>query len=145
MTISKYYNSIRHLFKYILTLSMSLRIVFILFCCFPFMILGKNSQYYQDIKIGTVWFQGKSSKLSNEARLALDSFIREIQKDTTLKVQAVAYNKDFCSKCGNRSWKRATVVLTYLSRRGISEDRLTFTNILEGDFNKVDLFFVSSK
>lgn len=109
------------------------------------MILGQDDEHFRQIKLGTISFRGGSSKLTKEARLILDSFVTVIQINLTAKVQAVAYNKDLCSVCGDRSWRRATEVLKYLSKHGVCEDRLTFTNSLEGDFNKVDIFLVSEK
>jgi len=97
-----------------------------------------------DVQLGTVWFNGKSIKLTKEAKAALDTFIKEIQNNPTMQVKAVSFNKDLCDKCSNRSWKRATAVLKYLSKHGVSEDRLGFTNRLEGELNKVDIFLTAS-
>ncbi len=96
------------------------------------------------VKIGTVWFIGKGTKLTKSARATLDSCIRQIQNknNQAMQVQAVSYNKDFCDECGNRSWKRTKTVLSYFSKHGISDEKLTFTNQLDGELNKVDLFLV---
>lgn len=59
-----------------------------------------------------------------------------------MQVQAVSFNKDFCDVCGARSLKRTMAVLTYLSKRGIPDNKLTLTNCLDGELNKVDLFLV---
>ena len=119
---------------------MAPRTVFILFYFLPCVSFGQENAHEPDIKLGTVWFKNKSTKLAQDAKSTLDSFIRQIQNDTSLTAQVISFNKDLCDKCGVRSWKRATAVLTYLSKHGVSGDRLTFTNRLEGELNKVDLF-----
>ncbi len=124
---------------------MTLRTIFILLYFLPSVSFGQENKHIPDIKLGTVWFKDKSTRLTLNAKLTLDSFIRQIQKDTTLSVQVISFNKDFCDKCGVRSWKRATTVLTYLAKHGVSNKRLTFTNRLEGELNKVDLFLTSLK
>lgn len=124
---------------------MTLRTVFILFYFFPCITFGQSNESKQDIKSVTVWFKGNSIKLTQGTKATLDLLIRQIKNDTALYVQAISYNKDFCDKCGVRSWKRATAVLTYLYNHGISDNRLTFTNRLEGELNKVDLFLTSIK
>jgi hypothetical protein len=97
-----------------------------------------------EVQLGTVWFNNKSIKLTKEAKSALDTFIKQIQHNPTMQVKAVSFNKDLCDKCSNRSWKRATAILKYLSKHGVSEDRLVFTNRLEGELNKVDIFLTAS-
>jgi len=96
-----------------------------------------------DVQIGTVWFKGKSPKLSKEAKAVLDTVIQRIQNNPTMQVKTVSFNKDFCDKCSNRSWKRATAVLSYLSKHGVPQNRLVITNKLEGELNKIDLFLTS--
>lgn len=97
-----------------------------------------------DVKLGTVWFRGKSIELTKEAKAALDIFTKQIQNSPTMQVRAVSYNKDLCDKCSNRSWKRTTVIFKYLSKHGVSANRLIFTNQLEGELNKVDMFLTAS-
>ena len=97
-----------------------------------------------DVQLGTIWFSGKSVKLTKETKATLDTFIKQIQNSPTMQVRAVSFNKDFCDKCGNRSWKRTTAILKYLSKHGVSDNRLIFTNRLEGELNKVDIFLTAS-
>lgn len=104
---------------------------------------GQNYDDTPDIQLGTVWFKGKSTKLTKDGKATLDSFIQQIQSNPSMHVQAISYNKDFCDKCGARSWKRANTVLTYLSKQGVPDNRLVFTNRLEGELNKVDLHLTS--
>lgn len=97
-----------------------------------------------EIQLGTVWFNGKSTKLTNEARSALDTIIKQILTNPTLQVKIVSYNKDFCDKCSKRSWKRTSLIVKYISKYGISEERLLSENRLEGEMNKVDIVLISS-
>jgi len=97
-----------------------------------------------DVQVGTVWFEGKSIKLTKEAKAALDTLIKQIQNNPTMQVKAVSYNKDLCDKCSKRSWKRTTAIFKYLSKRRVSENRLVSTNRLEGELNKVDIFLTAS-
>ena len=96
-----------------------------------------------DQKIGTVYFIGEKAKLTKNAKATLDSCVKQIQNHSSMHVQVISYNKDFCEQCGDISWKRAQSVLRYLSKRGISKDRLTFSNQLDGELNKVDLLLVT--
>ena len=97
-----------------------------------------------DVKLGTVWFKDKSAKLTKEAKAVLDSFLKRIQSNPTMQVKTVFSNKDFCSKCDIRNWKRSTSIFKYLSRHGVSERRLEFTNTVKEESNKVDIFFTAS-
>ena len=119
---------------------MILRILFVLLLTSPLVSLGQEN----DIKLGTVWFKDKNASLTKAAKATLDSIIIQIKANPTMNAQAVSFNKDFCDKCGVRNMKRCAAVLTYLSRHGISVDRLMSTNRLEGELNKVDLFLTSS-
>jgi hypothetical protein len=98
----------------------------------------------EDVQLGTVWFAGKSTKLTKEAKATLDTFIKQIQNSPDMQVKAVSFNKDLCDKCSNRSWKRTEKILKYLSKHGVSKNRLVSTNRLEGEFNKVDIFLTAS-
>jgi hypothetical protein len=102
---------------------------------------GQNSSI--NMPLGTVWFVGKSTYLTREAKVTLSGFIKQIRDNPKLQVKAVSFNKDLCDECGDRSWKRAKIVLSYLSKHGIPDNRLTFTNELDGELNKVDLFLIS--
>jgi hypothetical protein len=111
--------------------------------CVPSFAQDKRDSISIHIPLGEVWFNGKSAKLTKHAKAILSSFIVPIQAKPTLKVQAVAYNKDFCSECDARSWKRSISVLNYLSKHGVPDDRLVFTNKLDsGELNKVELSLV---
>lgn len=102
------------------------------------------SQYSPaDKPLGTVRFIGKSTKLTRQAKVKLDNIVSQIKDDTTMHVKAISFYKDFCDKCGDRSWKRANAVLAYLSKHGIADDRLNLTNELDGELNKVDLFLIA--
>lgn len=107
--------------------------------CIPSFGQGIISQN-EEIQLGTVLFRGNSLKLTKEAKTTLDIFIKQIQKSLGMQVKAVSFNKDFCDKCSRRSSKRTTAILKYLSKHGVSKDRLIFTNRLEGELNKVDIF-----
>jgi hypothetical protein len=122
---------------------MILRLIFILAKCFPLGVFGQDTDYVPSINLETVWFKAESTKLTKNAKITLDSLITQIKSNPKIVVQAIAYNKDLCDKCGVRSWKRATAVLTYLSKHGISDNRLSFTNRLDGELNKVDLLLTS--
>lgn len=119
---------------------MTLRILLVLLSFLPFVTSGQDN----DIKLGTIWFKDKSASLTKAAKSTLDSFIIQIKSNPTRHVQAISYNKDLCDKCGVRSMKRVEAVFTYLSRHGISADRLLSANRLEGELNRVDLFLTSS-
>jgi hypothetical protein len=122
---------------------MILRILSALFLILNLTSYGQDGNNSPDIELGSVWFKEKSTKLTKDAKITLDSFMHIIQDNPTMHVRAVSYNKDFCDRCGVRSWRRATAVLTYLAKHGISNDRLSFTNQLEGELNKVDLLLTS--
>lgn len=116
------------------------RILALLFLVLHLCTYGQNHDQTPDIELGTIWFKGKSTKLTGVAKASLDKFVQQIQSNPAMHVKAVSFNKDFCNQCGVRSWTRATTVLRYLSERGIAKDRFRFTNRLEGELNKMDLY-----
>lgn len=122
---------------------MKLRISFIFLLYVPFVTFGQTTEGMPDINLGTVWFKGESIKLTKDAKATLDTFITQIRQNPKMSVQAIAFNKDFCDKCAVRSIKRAKAVLTYLSQHGVTDDRLTYTNRLQGELNKVDIVLTS--
>jgi len=122
---------------------MTRRILFILLLSLPFATFGQDNDRLSDIKLGTVWFKSKSANLTKVAKATLNTFIRQIQDHPTMHVQVISFNKDLCDRCGVRSLKRVKAVLTYLSKQGISYDRLLSSNRLEGELNKVDLVLTS--
>lgn len=97
-----------------------------------------------DIQLGSVSFKKNSTKLSKKMKEVLDTMISHMQSNATMQVRAISSNKDLCPKCSKRSWKRTQAVLQYLSKHGVSEQRLVFTNRLDGESNKVDLFLTTS-
>lgn len=115
------------------------------------LIIGCIPSFGQDITsskdnvhIGTVCFKDKSSKLTKEAKATLDTLIKQIQGKPAMQVKAVSSNKDFCDKCSSRSWKRVTAIMKYFTKHGVPKDRLVFTNLLEGESNKVEIFLAAS-
>ena len=116
--------------------------ILILFTCIS--AYGQEISNTSDIEVGTIWFKGKSTRLSNSAKHVLDSLILIIKNKPQLNVLATSYSKDFCDHCGVRSWDRSAAVFSYLVKHGIPEGKMSFINHQDGELNKVTLSFTTS-
>ena len=93
------------------------------------------------VDIGTISFKNKSFKLSNKAKTKLDSIVAFLKNNINCDLYFVSHASDFCDKCDVLSWDRTTSVISYLNNNGISNDRLQPNNILDGNFNYINLSF----
>jgi len=134
-TISQNARTVTH---NIMNFSLKAFLVYMMFL--PVVSVAQDSLHQPDSPPGTVWFSRKSARLTKAARASLDSMLGSIQVDTSLDIQIITYAKDLCEKCGLLSWIRAERVSNYLTKKGVSGNRIIATNRIEGELNKVDLF-----
>lgn len=106
--------------------------ILIMLVCHGVALLGQDTTCIpQDL--GKVYFDSKSSKLSQHEKRKLDTLISLINSKPNCVVLASSYSADLCEKCDALSWDRQNVIMGYLLSKGIDEYRLTSHTHLTGN------------
>ena len=80
-----------------------------------------------DIELLNVQFPSNSDNLTSESKLGLDEVVRLLGADTAVNIEVQAYSDNMGAANYNKnlSQKRAESVVSYLTQKGISADRMS--------------------
>jgi len=94
----------------------------------------------KEISLGSISFKPKSSKLTVNAKKQLDSLAKFINNsNNSCQLIATASYADRCDRCGGLAWDRTQAILSYLTKRGVANEKMAATSRLERNSNFIVL------